>query len=109
MTAIVTLKPGDSYEIVGSLDVDGVAQVLDGFTITSSVRTKGGANVWSCSVTLIPDGLGANKSYALRATPSQTAAAPLGMLESDIVYRWPDGTVETTPTFEIEIVRKVTQ
>lgn len=109
MSAITTLKPGDSYEIVGSLTVDGVAQVLDGFTITSDVRTKGGASVWDCAVTLIPDGLGANKSFALRATPAQTAAAPVGILESDIVYTWPDGTVETTPTFEIEISRKVTQ
>lgn len=106
--SITTIKPGDSYEIVGSLEVDGVKQVLDGFTITSEVRTKGGALVWACSVTLIPDGGGINNSFALRATPALTASAPVGTLESDIVYTWPDGTVETTPTFEIAVVRGVT-
>lgn len=105
----IPIKPGDTYELVCSLDLDGVAQDLTDIEIRSDVRTRGGAIAFTCSVDKIADAEGHLTLFRLRAEPAQTAAAPLGPLESDIVYTWPDGSVDTTPTFALVCARRVTQ
>jgi len=107
MTPIIAIKPGDSYEVIVSLEVDGVPQVLDGIGIASTVRTAAGTRAWHCAVALVADDQGNNTLAALTATPAQTALVPPARLVSDITYTWPDGTVETSPTFAIDLARKV--
>lgn len=105
----IQFKPGTTFEYIGSLTVDGELQDLTGATITTEVRTRGGAVAIACSVEIIPDELGNLTQFRVHADPAATAACPLGALLSDIIYAWPDGTVEATPTFPVEAVRRITQ
>lgn len=105
---IATIKPGDTYELVGEFEIDGVVQDLTYITITSQLLTHSGVLVSSCTITKISDGAGGFKSFKMTLTPAQTANFPVGILMQDIRYTFADGAVETSPTFGVAVEKKVT-
>lgn len=103
MNETMVIKIGDTYDVVGSLVVDGVAEDLTGVTITSQVRDSAGQVAWDCIVSSVDA-----THFRLRATAAMTAAAAPGLLQSDIRYEYPDGRIKTTPTFHVLLNQRVT-
>lgn len=109
MTATVsTITQGDTLAMTCSLDVDGTPQPLDDITIHCQARTGTMCLLHEFLVTKLEDDTGALTLFELRADPAITAAWPIGQALIDITYTWPDGFVETTPTFGVQVNRRIT-
>lgn len=108
MQNVATITPGDTLAMTCSLDIDGVPQELDGLAIRAQIRTRSIRLLADLVVVKQQDDTGALTLFELRADPAITAAWPLGQALIDITYTWPDGFVETTPIFGVQINRRIT-
>ncbi len=105
MITVREMKPGDSLEWLITYEIEGVAQNLTGCVMTSQVRTKRGTLCWTNTIALTVDPTVAK----LSAAGSDTENSETGELLCDIVYQWLDGSIETSPTFVIDMQPEVTQ
>lgn len=108
MDTVATITPGDTLAMTCSLDIDGTPHDLAGITIRSQIRTTQLKLLAEFQVTKLQDHVGALTLFELRADPAITAAWPAGPAVVDITYTWPDGTVETTPMFGVQINHRIT-
>ena len=88
----IPLKQGDTFLLTCDLVVDGVRQNIATATIAAQVRTRAGALAFPCTVEKVPEE-GGTFVFTVTGAPADTAKAPLGILETDIRYTWPDGRV----------------
>ena len=109
MDTVATITPGDTLAMTCSLDVDTVRQELDDIVIRSQIRARSLRLLAELVVVKQQDDTGALTLFELRADPAITAAWPIGQALIDITYTWPDGFVETTPTFGVQINRRITE
>jgi hypothetical protein len=100
------IKRGDTLDWQCTCTVDGVAVNLAGWGVACSLRGPGGGVVHEF-VPVVTDASAGR--FSLCATPSHTAAWPVGTLVGDIQYTDPSGRVMSTRTFRLSCLEDVTQ
>lgn len=102
----ITWKRGDSFEAECTYkDEDDVAVDLDGITITSQFRLPRGVLISDADVEIASP----TTSGVFRVVVEDTADWPTGILEWDVEYRLFGGSVISTDTILINVVRDVTR
>src|SRR5215208_2368804 len=105
-TPTITWKRGDSFEVdCVYKDAGGVAIDLDGVTITSQFRTPKGILISDADVTIGSP----TTSGAFRVVVADTDEWPIGILEYDIEYALDGGSINSTETVFINVLRDVTR
>lgn len=104
MSAMFTIKRGDTFALEASAKEGAVAQNITGWTIRSHVR-RGNTLIADLTVTYLdrPGGI-----YRLSA-PLGTTGWPVGELRQDIEYTTASGQIASTETFVFECVEDVTR
>ena len=97
----IPLKRGDTFDLSSvSLTADGVAVNMTGWSVLSQVRTSAGELVQTLDFAWVDQTEGV---FSLAS--NVTATWPVGLLNSDIQYTLPGGTVRSTVTFHIDCLR----
>lgn len=97
-------KRGDTFFIANRLTQDNAPIDLTGWTVRSQVR-DGDTLVQSLTYAVA---VAADGQYTLTAPAASTASWPVKTLLCDIEYTSPGGTVTSTETFQIVVIRDVT-
>lgn len=101
MAEVMYFKRGDTFRLSCTTDQD-----ITGFSIASQVRTSAGGLIDTLVVNLLqanPTG-----SFTLDTT-NNTSGWPIGTLYCDIQYTTGSGEIVSTETFEIDVIRDITQ
>lgn len=105
---LVTIKQGDDLSLVCQSEVDGIPQVLDNITIAAQLRSGNYILIADFAVTKLQDTNGDLTFFELKVNGTTTKSAPIGPAVVDIVYICQDGTTDASPTFVVQINKRVT-
>lgn len=97
-------KRGDTFFLANRLTQDGAPIDLTGWSVRSHVR-DGDTLVKALTYAVV---LAADGQYSLTAAPADTEDWPVKTLHCDIEYTSPGGTVTSTETFLIVVIKDVT-
>ena len=98
-----TVKQVSTYLLTCAYAISGVDQLPLLTSVTSQVRTRYGVKLLDCAVVL------AAQSFTVSVAAADTLLLPVGAHQQDIVYRYNDGRVAKTPTWEVEVQPLVTE
>jgi hypothetical protein len=101
----VVIKRGDTLNLHCAVRVGSDSQSTVGWEIESWIRDRSAVKVHDFEVTRIDDTKG---RYDIKASASETINWPVGDLNCDIRYQFPDDVVVRTHTFTIRVVDSVT-
>jgi hypothetical protein len=103
------LKRGDTWRLVFTYtDAAGVAVDLSGASAHMQMRTAIDGTVildWDTAGT---DLVIASNTVTLTVDPTDTADLAVGVYLSDLEITYPDGTVDSTETFKLEVEADIT-
>lgn len=99
-------KRGDTFSLSSSVENEGVAVDITGWTIESQVRQSDDTLVQALTVT-ITDAV--NGLFTISATALQTESWPIASLLCDIEFTEPSGEVNSTETFTISVQKDITR
>lgn len=99
-------KRGDSFSFQVAWARDGVPLPINGCTLASQARTSDGTLVADFVVAERNDVAGTAVFEPAEAYP--TSGWPLKLVFIDVRLTRPDGVVETTETFQVQITRGIT-
>lgn len=108
MTSVptITWKRGDTFEAECTYKNDvGGAVDLDGITITSQFRLPRGVLISDADVEIVSPA----SSGVFRVIVADTDDWPTGILEWDIQYRLDGGSIVSSDTILVNVVRDVTR
>jgi hypothetical protein len=100
----IEIKQGTTFEVKSTQirDEEGAVIPLTGYTFTAEIRDLKGQKVKTLAISVdVSDN-------SISSTPTETSSMPLGLLICDIKME-KEGVIEYTPTFQLEIVSKVTK
>ena len=98
-------KRGDTFVLAATRrDDSGAPKDITGYDVRAQVRNGG---VLVCNLEFAAVDLAAGH-FTMTATATQTATWPLGDLVCDIRYQSPEGVVESTEMFYIQVRQGVT-
>lgn len=103
MTAIATIRPGDTLSLACAYVPPGGSPSLVGVNVRAWVATREGAKVAELSVRMVDVAQG---TFALDLL--NTGAWPLGLLAGDIRYTWPDNSSLSSGKFYLSVEAGVT-
>ena len=99
-------KRGDTFEISCAWSGDSAPATLTGCTITSQVRTTTGALVAALEA-VERDNVA--RTVTMRpAAEYPTTGWPLALVYLDVQLTLPDGTVQSTDTVQLQIIKDIT-
>lgn len=104
--ATITHKRGDTFELSATLENSGNAVDITNFTITSQVRDVEDALLQALTVTITDAATGA---FTVSATPAQTETWAVKTYDCDIEFVEADGEVNSTETFQINVIKDITR
>ena len=104
-TCPIEIKRGGDFELSCALLNSGMAVPITGWQVDCWLRGPDGRLVHRLSVDLVDPDAG---RYRLTATPLQTAAWPVGVLDADIRYLDGSGRVMHTATFTVRVLAAIT-
>jgi len=102
----IKLKRGDTLALSCTLADNGVAVDLTGWAVKAQLRTPDGALVNELTYTVVNAAAG---QYALSSTGATTAWPVNTTLEGDIQYTSPAGVITSSETFQVQMVKDITQ
>jgi hypothetical protein len=110
MTTTIQHKRGDTLEIECTESADGTPVNLTGYTVEAQVRTRGGDElVDDATVTLADQGTSPGV-YTVSVAAARTALWEPGRpLDLDVQYTAPGGTVWSSGTISITVIRDITR
>lgn len=101
-------KRGDTLSLGLTWAEDGETIDLTGYAIVAELRTSNDELI--CSLTIAPaDQTTARGQFTATATAEVTALWPIARLDCDVQFVAPDGSVASSETFGIQVVRDVTR
>ena len=103
--ANITHKRGDTLEWIVTLTQNVTAVDISDWTITSQIRQDSHILIANLTVTKLNSSQG---QFSLTATPTQTAAWPLGAHLVDIEFIDNTGYVVSSQTFTLQLVKDIT-
>jgi hypothetical protein len=104
--ATITHKRGDTFELTLTLENDGNAVDITNFTIASQIRQQDDTLVQALTVTKIDP---VNGQFTLTAVDTSTDDWPIANLEVDVEFIEADGTVSSSETFNINVLKDITR
>lgn len=104
--AVITHKRGDTFELNMTLENQGIAIDLTGWTIASQVRAGDDSLVDDLTVTITDAAAG---QVTVSATAAETEQWPTGQLDWDIEFTDPSGAVSSSDTITVTVVKDITR
>lgn len=102
----ITHKRGDTFELLSTVESEGVAVDITSWTIASQARADDDTVLQTFVVTKTD---AANGIFTVSATSTQTEAWALGSYKMDIEFTEGGGDVNSTETFTLKILRDITR
>lgn len=102
----ITHKRGDTFELLSTVENEGVAVDITNWTIASQARADDDTVFHTFTVTKTD---AVNGIFTISATSTQTEAWTLGSYAMDIEFTDGSGDVNSTETFTLTILRDITR
>ena len=102
---MIDIKRGDTFIIQVQVSQDSTGIDIYGWTIKSQIK-KGSTLIEELTYTPVDLSTGV---YQLSCIPTKTALWPVGVLDCDIQYTTTTGQVISTDTFQINVIKDITQ
>jgi|GEM_PF-1953991 len=103
MITVVTVAQGGTYAVTGQRVIDGAAGVpgVD-FNVQSQIRTDRdpGRLLATCDVAYDADA----RSFTLVLPAERTFTLPTGRHRTNVLYVLPDGTVDESPVWYVDVL-----
>lgn len=102
----ITHKRGDTFELLSTVENEGVAVDITNWTIASQARSDDDTILQTFTITKTD---AANGVFTVGATATQTEAWALGNYSMDIEFIDASGEVNSTETFTLSVLRDITR
>lgn len=104
--ATITHKRGDTFELTCSLENGGNDVNITGWTVAAQLRQIDDTLVQGMTVTVTDAAAG---EFTITAANTETDDWPIGNLEIDVEFTESDGSVSSSETFTIAVIKDITR
>lgn len=104
--ATINHKRGDTFELTCSLENGGNDVNITGWTVAAQLRQSDDTLVQSLTVTVTDAAAG---EFTITAANTETDDWPIAALEVDVEFTETDGSVSSSDTFTINVIKDITR
>lgn len=104
--ATINHKRGDTFELTCSLENGGNDVNITGWTVAAQLRQSDDTLVQSLTVTVTDAAAG---EFTITAANTETDGWPIAALEVDVEFTETDGSVSSSDTFTINVIKDITR
>ena len=104
--ATINHKRGDTFELTCSLENGGTDVDITGWTVAAQLRQTDDTLVQALTVTVTDAAAG---EFKITAANTETDDWPVAALDVDVEFTESDGSVSSTDTFTINVIKDITR